>query len=171
MTERNEVTLPEGHNTINPFIISENIPEQIKFITEVFGGVQDENALTYDDDGTIFHSEVRVGNSTIMLAERKPEWRFTPAFLQVYVSDVEATLQRAAERGAQVITKPTEFIGVKFSRIQDPFRNIWWVYEPSGSTDWEASFEGAEEGSWTPTEEATYIHDSVIEAMNKLAKD
>lgn len=172
MTEQ-ATNLPEGYNTVNPFIICDNAGELLKFIVDVFGGEESKDALTYDHDGLVLHSEVRVGNSTIMLADRKPEWRFTPAFQQVYVDDVEAALKLAAERGATILTRPTEYIGVMFSRIQDPWRNIWWVYQQLEQYDWDAAFGdgGSGEESWQPTQEAVYIHTTLIEAMNDLAKD
>jgi uncharacterized glyoxalase superfamily protein PhnB len=173
MTQLATTNVPDGYNTVNPFIISDNAGELIRFIVDVFGGEESRDALTHDGDGLVLHSEVRVGNSTIMIAARKPEWRLTPAFLQVYVNDVKAVLKCAAARGATVITKPTEYIGVVFSRIQDPWRNIWWVYQQLDQYDWEAAFGDGESGedSWQPTEEATYIHDTLMEAMKNLAQD
>ncbi len=173
MTQLAATNVPDGYNSVNPFIISDNAGELLRFIGDVFGGEESKDALTFDDDGLVLHSEVRVGNSTIMIADRKPEWRLTPAFLQVYVNDVEAILKCAAVRGATVITKPTEYVGVVFSRIQDPWRNIWWVYQQLDQYDWEAAFgddEGGEE-SWQPTEEAIYIHGTLLEAMKNLAQD
>lgn len=171
MRMQENTLVPDGINTVNPFIITKNASEVIEFITKVFGGKEDKEALTYDTDGLIIHSEVRVGNSTIMLGDQKKEWRFTPAFLQVYVSDVEATLKRAEDCGAKIITKPTEYIGVKFSRFQDPCLNIWWVWEKLDQYDWEAAYGESDEESWQPTEESIYIYDTLITAMNKLAKD
>lgn len=171
MTARATIQVPEGYNTVNPFIITDNSRELVQFIVDVFGGEESPDALTYDSDGLVLHSEVRVGNSTIMIADRKPAWRFTPAFLQVYVDDAEAVLRLAEERGATVVTRPTEYIGVVFSRIQDPLRNLWWVYQQLESYDWEAAFGDDGEEAWQPTPEATYIHTTLVEAMNDLAKD
>lgn len=171
MTARATIQVPEGYNTVNPFIITDNSRELVQFIVDVFGGEESPDALTYDSDGLVLHSEVRVGNSTIMIADRKPAWRFTPAFLQVYVDDAEAVLRLAEERGATVVTRPTEYIGVVFSRIQDPLRNLWWVYQQLERYDWEAAFGDDGEEAWQPTPEATYIHTTLVEAMNDLAKD
>ena len=46
-----------------------------------------------------------------MVADRKADWPFTPAFTQVYVSDPGAVLARASERGATVITDVLPFDG------------------------------------------------------------
>jgi PhnB protein len=65
--------------------------------------------------GLLLQAELVVGNATIMFGERKPGWPFTPSLLQVYVDDVEATLDVARQLGAIVVTEPTAFFGDTFS--------------------------------------------------------
>ncbi len=102
----------------------------------------------------------------------KSGWPFTPAFTQVYVTDVDAALNRAKNLGAKVITKPTDYVGVTFSRVQDPQGNIWWIWAMLENYDWEAAFD-SDNGNedWKPTREAVYVHDSLVEAMEKLSKE
>lgn len=169
MSAKNITTAPEGENSVNPIIMAENAADLIKFIVEVFGGRTDEGALTYDDDGTIFHSETTVDKTKFIIADRKKDWPFTPAFTQVYVNDVGSTIERAKKLGARVITEPTEYVGVNFSRVQDPQGNIWWIWKTLENYDWEAAFSGADEGSWKPTKEVVYIHDTLVRAMEQLA--
>lgn len=162
---------PDGYNTVNPFIITDKASEVITFVKEVFGGVEQSDALTYDSDSLILHSEVKIGNSIVAIADRKPDWPFTPSLLQVYVDDVEATLKKAESRGAVVVTKPTDFLGTLFSRVKDAQGNLWWIYQYTGEDDWGEAREGAaDEGSWEPTKEAAYIHDTLLEAMRGLGK-
>lgn len=169
MSIAHATTAPDGENSVNPVIITENAAELIKFIVEVFGGKTDEGALAYDEDGTIFHSETRVDSTKFIIADRKEGWPFTPAFTQVYVTNVEAAIKRAEKLGAKVITKPTEYVGVNFSRVQDAQGNIWWIWKTLENYDWEAAF-GADGDSWKPTKEAIYIHDTIVQAMERLAK-
>jgi PhnB protein len=104
-------------------------------------------ARTPDRDGLLIHAEVALGNATLMLADSKDDWPFTPAFIQVYVQDAQATLDRATTRGAELVTKVSKFYGgFKLARFKDPFGNIWWLYQPdpggqkdteqSSNTDW-----------------------------------
>lgn len=172
---------PAGFSTINPFIITRDVDGLIGFLTDVFDGVDHPQARTMDDDGLLLHAELQVGGTTIMFGERKPGWPFTPSLLQVYVEDVEATLKRAEERGAEVITRPTDFYGDVFSRFLDPWRNLWWVYStpaPSADADpaegaaeasWDAGEDGDWEGEdWQPTPELTYIHDTLLGVLPRL---
>jgi uncharacterized glyoxalase superfamily protein PhnB len=50
----------------------------------------------------LIHAEVRIGDSTVMLCDAKPHWSFTPALLQVYVSDANAVVERAQADGASL---------------------------------------------------------------------
>lgn len=165
-------TAPEGYATVNPFIITRNSDEQTQFILEVFGGTERLEARTVDDDGLLLQGEVVVGTTTIMLAERKPDWPFTPSLLQIYVDDIEATLERALARGARLITKPTDFFGTMFARIQDPNANIWWVWQ-HGEMAWDDNPEAwdgdAPAEDWNAVSpELAYIHDTILEAMSTL---
>lgn len=165
---------PEGYATVNPFIITKDSEELTRFIVEVFGGTERPEVRTVDEDGLLLQGEVVVGTTTLMLAERKPGWPFTPSLLQIYVDDVDATLERALARGARLITRPTDFFGTQFARIQDPSANIWWVWQ-HGEFVWD---QDGDDGAWSgdaPAEdwgaispELAYIHDTLLEAMSTL---
>ena len=169
----NTTHAPEGYNTINPFIITPDALSLIDFLKEVFAGVESDYAHTVDDDGLLLHAEVTIGDSVVMLAERKPDWPVTPALLQVYVPDLEQALADAQRLGARLVTKPTPFFDTTLSRIVDPSGNMWWVYQlPEPSTeevDWSAD---GEEPEWTSgaSAELIYIHDALLEGMRSLAR-
>jgi PhnB protein len=64
-----------------------------------------------NQDGTVGHAEVRVGESVVMAFDAAPDWPDTPSFLSVYVDDVDEAYARALEAGATVVT------GLMYSRI------------------------------------------------------
>lgn len=165
---------PEGYATVNPFIITTDANEMTRFVVEVLGGEERAEARTIDTDGLLLQAEVRVGTTTIMLAERKPDWPFTPSLLQVYVDDLGAVLQRALERGARMVTKPTDFFGTQFARVQDASANLWWIWQhgdvvwdgQGGEQEWSSEDSDANWGEVSP--ELAYIHDTLIAAMTAL---
>ena len=169
MTKQGLAPVPEGYNTINPFVITREALKTIEFLKAVFDAKEDMAAHTVDTDGLLLHSELIIGNSRVLIAETKPDWPFTPSLLQVYVDDVEATLKRAEELGAKIVTKPTDFYGDVFSRFVDPWDNLWWVYRhnPQSGVSWEEDTNSTS-GSWEPTKEMQYIHDTLLEAMKNL---
>jgi len=119
--------VPEGYHTVTPWMITAgHTAELIDFITEVFDAVE---LGRVGEAPEIDHAEVRVGDSVVMLFDRT-DWPRTPAFLRLYVADDAEVLKRATERGAAVVTEPTElFWGDRVSRFTDPFGNLWWVHQ------------------------------------------
>ena len=96
------------------------------------GGKERTAVRTPDRDGTLIHAEVQLGETTIMVADSKDDWPFTPAFVQIYLQDIQAVLDRAELAGGSVVTERSPFYGgFNLARMQDPWGNIWWLYEPS----------------------------------------
>lgn len=159
--------VPAGSNTVNPFVMTDNAADLIDFVIEVFEAEDVPDARTIDTDGLILHAELRIGDSVVVIADRKPQWPFTPAFIQVYVSDVEATLQRARRRGARIVTEATEFFGDTLARFQDPAGHLWWVqqHDAAGQADWTGDDTGWEQFS---TPELEYVHTTLLETMAAL---
>ncbi len=124
--------IPEGYHTVNQFVLVKDSAETfIKFVEEVFGGKERTAVRTPDRDGTLIHAEIQLGDATILLADSKDDWPFTPAFIQIYVEDAQAVLDRGKQSGATVITEVSDFYnGFKLARLQDPWGNIWWLYTP-----------------------------------------
>lgn len=177
------MAIPTGYSTINPFIVTDDVRSYLQFVSEVFDAVEHTEAHTVDDDGLVLHAELRIGDGSILLADRKPDWPVTPSLLQIYVDDVAATLARAVERGAVVITEPTDFFGSVFSRIIDPWGNGWWVYSTPGdgdadwgagdSAEWASDDESSEWGAdvaWEKTPELTYIHETMLTMFRRLGE-
>ncbi|MER7585948.1 VOC family protein [Micromonospora sp. NPDC127501] len=119
--------VPDGYHTVTPWIISPGrTGELIDFIVGVFDATE---LARMEVDGWIGHAEVRIGDSVVMMFD-KPQWPATPAFLRLYVADDAEVLRRAVERGANVVTEPTElFWGDRVSRFRDPLGNLWWIHQ------------------------------------------
>lgn len=165
--------LPPGYGSVNPFVAVRGpggAEGFVRFLTDVLGGRETRAAHTVDADDLLIHAEVRVGGSTIMLCDAKPQWPFTPALLQVYVADADAVVGRAVRSGAEVVTEPTDFFGgQRLARLRDPWHNLWWLFERGpGST---APSEAPDElPRWRPDPSAppSYVHRTVDEAFEAL---
>ncbi|GAB3536137.1 hypothetical protein GCM10027403_15830 [Arthrobacter tecti] len=159
---------PTGFSTLNPFFITHDVEGLIAFLREVFGGEEHVDARTVDVDGLLIHSELEIGGTTLMFGERKPGWPFLPQLTQIYVNDVENVLAQATERGARIVTQLTDFFGTDFSRMIDPWGNMWWVYKhgEAPDLDWEADSD-SDVTEWSDPNLA-YIHQTLLEAMPAL---
>ena len=158
---------PADHNTVNPFVIVSGAAEFIDFVTAVFDGRESTAFRTPDRDGLLIHAEVVVGDSSILICDRKPDWPFTPAFLQVYVFDSEAVLGRAVARGASVITPVSAFYGgYSLARFRDPWNNLWWLYAPEAADSHERSSEPSNT-DWQDSEPSR-VYTTIVQAMRDL---
>lgn len=121
--------IPKGYRTVTPWIIARGVARLIDFLKEAFGA--EEYGRVYNEDGTIGHAEVRMGDSVVMLFDAKEEWPDTPSLPRLYVEDGDAVYRRALEAGGTSVTSVTEvtelFFGDRVGRVRDPWGNIWWI--------------------------------------------
>jgi uncharacterized glyoxalase superfamily protein PhnB len=160
--------IPSGYNKVNFFmIIKGGASKFIEFVEKVFGGTENKQARTPDRDGSLIHAEIRVGDSTILVADSKQDWPFTPAFPQVYVEDAQSVIERALQEGAQVITQVRDFYyGMKIARFRDPWGNIWWLFEKNSNVQKPTTQVNADV-SWHDKKPSEF-YTTLIEAMRDL---
>ncbi|MFF1816465.1 VOC family protein [Kribbella sp. NPDC058245] len=119
--------IPDGYHSVTPWIIGRDTAGLMDFLAAAFDAV-DLGGRVVDDQGRIGHAEMRIGDSVVMMFD-KPNWTPTPAFLRLYVPDVEQTLKNAVAAGGTVITEPTHmFWGDVVARVSDPFGNLYWLH-------------------------------------------
>lgn len=114
--------IPEGHSTVSPYLVVENVTECIEFAEQAF----DAERITVHTrpDGSILHAEVRIGNSVVMMGGNAPR----PATLHVYVKDVDAVYERALQAGAGSLREPADqFYGDRNAAVKDASGNRWWI--------------------------------------------
>jgi PhnB protein len=118
--------IPEDYGSITPYVIVRGAAQFIEFLKKAFGA--EERGRVPNEDGTLGHAEVRIGNRVLMMFDAKADWPDTPSFLTVYVEDCDAVHHRALQAGATEVTKLSDDpFGNRGSRIRDPFGNIWWI--------------------------------------------
>ena len=126
--------IPEGYGTVTPWIISRDTAQLINFVTKAFHAT--ESGRVHNDDGTIGHAEVRIGDSVVMMFDGRPDRPNTPAYLRLYVEDGDAVYRRALEAGASSVTEMTElFWGERVGRVRDPLGNVWWIQDRVAELD------------------------------------
>jgi PhnB protein len=118
--------LPEGHQTIMPYLILKDAAKFSEFAKEVFQAKVRLNKLR-EDGKTIMHSELTIGNSTIMFADSSEQWASQNANLFVYVSNADETYHLALDQGATSRMELTDQDYGRTCGIMDPFGNTWWI--------------------------------------------
>lgn len=118
-------TPPEGYHTLTPQIMSDDARVTLEFIKEVFDA---EVLQLYEDGDRIFHSELRIGDSRIMVASSNDEFGDFPLMTNIYVDDVDATFAKAVEHGASPLREPEDqFYGDRTGGVVDDQGNQWWI--------------------------------------------
>jgi PhnB protein len=136
------VVVPDGCLAVTPWIIADGVAEVLTFLADVFGA-RETVRMTDPGSGRVAHAETRIHGVPVMLFDSGEGWPATPAFLRVYVGDVDDTVRRAVAAGAVVVTEPaTLWIGDRVARIRDPWDNLWWLHARVGEPSMEAPAAG-----------------------------
>jgi uncharacterized glyoxalase superfamily protein PhnB len=111
--------LPAGFHTVTPRIVVEDVAGLVQFMKKVFAASGDFSAEA--------PSQLRIGNSLLMLSAPGTREVF-PAFLYVYVEDVDSTWQRALDAGAVSLEAAWDTpYGDRRGVVKDRWGNGWQI--------------------------------------------
>ena len=150
--------IPQGMHSVTPHLVCAGAAKAIDFYMQAFGA--QETARMPGPDGKLMHAAVRIGDSTVMLADEMPEWgslgpkslKGSPVTIHLYVDDVDSFVARAVKAGAKV-TMPVadQFWGDRYGMLNDPFGHRWSIASRIEDLSPKALHERAE--SWSQQQE------------------
>ncbi|HVV09680.1 VOC family protein [Amycolatopsis sp.] len=112
-------SVPAGYHSVTPRMVVPDVPAAVGFLREVFGA-----AGTAPADRP---AEIRIGDSLILVSGSGAREPF-PAFLYVYVDNVDETYRRALAAGAATIEEPRETpYGDYRAMVKDPSGNQFQI--------------------------------------------
>jgi PhnB protein len=124
--------IPHGYHSITPYLIVKDASQAIDFFQRAFGA--SEIMRLSGPNGQIMHAEIKIGDSSVMLADEVPQIGArspqsiggSPVYLLLYVDDVDAVTERALAAGAKV-QRPVQdqFYGDRSGTVADPFGHFW----------------------------------------------
>lgn len=116
------MNLPVDFHSVTPRIVCREPATLVAFLRRVFEARGDYLAAA--------PSQIRIGDSIVMVSGAGPR-EPSPAFLYVYVDDVDATYERALSAGATTIEEPSDLpYGDRRAMVRDPFGNDWQIATP-----------------------------------------
>jgi PhnB protein len=128
--------IPEGYHSLTPGLVVDNAAEAIEFYKRAFGA-RELFRMAAPDGQKVWHAELQIGDSRLMLGDECPEMSDTRApkslggtasSLHIYVEDADAAFQRAVEAGATVSMPLMDaFWGDRYGRVTDPFGHVWGI--------------------------------------------
>ena len=117
---------PEWNNAVSPYLMVGSIEEEVDFLKNVFDAEVVE--LNKRPDGSVFHGEVRIDDSVVMIGQARKDWPATRAHVHVYVRDVDRVYKRAVTNGAANLKEPEDrSYGNREGGFTDPSGNQWWI--------------------------------------------
>ena len=126
--------VPEGYQTITPYLCVEDARKAMAFYAAAFGAV--ERVCVKDMEGRVRHAEMQLGSSRLFLTDvpisldmRMPGPDCTsPVWLYLFVEDPDAVFQRAVSAGAEVVTPVGDQVwGDRYGAVTDPFGYRWGI--------------------------------------------
>ena len=127
--------IPPGYHTVTPQLTLDNAAQAIDWYKKALGA--EENSRAVGPDGKIMHSELRIGDSRIMVNDammggKGPKAQGgSPVSLWVYVEDCDSLFNRAVAAGAQVMpgmgALADQFWGDRSGTFTDPHGYRWTI--------------------------------------------
>ncbi len=124
--------IPDGYPRVTPYLFVDGAGAAIDFYCSVLGAK--ERTRMRGPRGEIFHAELEIGDSLVMLGDENPEMDVhgpraiggTPTMVHLYVEDVDGVFERAIAAGAKPL-RPVQdqFYGDRSGRFEDPFGHRW----------------------------------------------
>ncbi|ROL74189.1 VOC family protein [Pseudomonas vranovensis] len=127
--------IPEGQHSITPYLGIKDAAKAIEFYKKAFGAV--EMFRLDGPDGRVGHAELKIGDSSLMLADpcdqsgglvSSQSLNGTAVGLHLYVDDVDGRYAQALAAGATPVSAvQDQFYGDRSGTLKDPFGNLWFV--------------------------------------------
>ena len=124
---------------VTPYLIVDGASDAIDWYRQAFGA--EEVSRMTGGAGRIAHAELRIGPSSVFIADEHPNYESivgprkvggTPVYLDIETDDVAALHDRAVAAGATSIRAPTDpAMAVWSAKVRDPFGHVWLITRSS----------------------------------------
>jgi PhnB protein len=125
--------IPEGMHTLTPNLVIRGAAQAIEFYKRALGA-QEVARMPAPDGKSIWHAELRIGDSMFFLNDEMPGMGRgapsadapVPVTMWLYVPDTDAAFKRAVDAGGKPTMPPADmFWGDRCAGVADPFGYLW----------------------------------------------
>ncbi|NNF15685.1 MAG: VOC family protein [Gammaproteobacteria bacterium] len=117
--------IPPGFATITVYFIVRDAARFIEFLEDGLGG---EEVLRSMRGTTIANAQVRIGNTTVMVAEKSQQYPAMCGAFYLYVDNAVTAMERALNHGAQLEMEVSDMsYGDRQGGVRDEWGNVWWI--------------------------------------------
>ena len=134
-------SIKSDNQTIRPYLCIKDAAKAIDFYKKAFGAK--EVTRSAEPDGRIGHAEIRIGNSSILIADEYPEapemkgvrspdsLGGSTLHICLEVDDVDSRFNQAIAAGAKpLMAVKGKASGGRRARLTDPFGHVWTLSSP-----------------------------------------
>lgn len=112
-------SIPAGWHSVTPRLVAHDPARLVEFLKQTFRATGDFR--------THSPSVIKIGDSLVMVSGVGPR-EAMPAFLYVYVDDIDAAYRRSLEAGAVSLEEPQDLpYGDRRAMVEDPCGNVWQI--------------------------------------------
>jgi uncharacterized glyoxalase superfamily protein PhnB len=125
--------IPQGMHTVTPNLVLRDCAKAIDFYKKALGA-QEVSRFTAPDGKSVWHAELRIGDSFVFLQDEMPGMSRpaptasepSPVTMWLYVEDADRAYKQAVDAGAQSLMPPADmFWGDRCGGVADPFGYNW----------------------------------------------
>lgn len=129
-TSREMKNPPQGYTRVCPYVLYEDAPSAVEYLTTTFGFVQ---RLAQTGAAGRMHTELVLGeDGLVMLGQAGESFRspkrldaYPPVLIHFYVDDVDALHERATAAGADLTDLEMAPVGDRRFTATDPEGQVW----------------------------------------------
>lgn len=123
----------EGMHSVTPHLVVRDAAKALEFYRKAFGA--DIKNIHKTPDGKVMHAEMKLGDSTLFLADEFPNMGScaspqklggTSVTLNLYRDNIDQLFNQAVEAGATVVMPlANQFWGDRYGQVRDPYGHSW----------------------------------------------
>jgi len=118
--------LRAGFHTVTPYLLPAGADRLIRFVKDAFDA--EEILRVPRPDGTVLHSQLRIGDSMIEMADPQSPFPAMPAAIHLYVPNADEVYERALKAGGTSLHPMTDQpYGDREGSVLDPLGNHWYI--------------------------------------------
>ena len=119
----------DTYRTVTPYLLVADADVELAFLKNAFDATDVQ--CQRNQDNTVMHAEVSVGDTLVMLGQAGGQWKPRQAAFYLWVKDVDATYARALAAGASSESAPEDKpYGHRNAGVIDQSGITWWIAAP-----------------------------------------
>lgn len=121
--------VPEGRQTVTPYVYPRNVPDYIEFLKRAFNAEEEIHA---EHQGIVMHARLKIGSGAIEMGDTQGSVEPMRTGIYLYVPDADALYEQAVAAGATSLAPPADqSYGDRMGSVMDSQGITWFIARPA----------------------------------------